>query len=230
MIKVKICGMTTQGDIEMCSGAGADALGFVTEYPQDVPWNLSAERAARLIQHVPNGVVKFMVAGGLPEEIVSLAKRTRPDVVQLHGGETTAETAETAEQLRALGIRAAKALRTDEDGNLLFEHKNILEAVEALEKTGVAAILLDSATRDRPGGTGRAVNVETYKALMRATTLPIILAGGLRAENLAGVLSAGTPYMLDVLTGVEKSPGVKDIKKTAAFIRAAKTIQKEMRA
>lgn len=221
-MKVKICGLMSRRDIELCVEAGADALGFVTEYPAQVPWNLTAATAAELMRYAPPKVLKFMVTGGTPEKIARIAETARPDVVQLHHEETLSEVADTAKRLKKIGIRIVKALRVDEDGRLNFEISDINEAAAALEEAGVDALLIDSFTRERPGGTGRIVDAGAYIELRCASRLPVILAGGLTAENLRKTVSETfPPDMVDVLSGVERSPGIKDPEKTAAFIKSA---------
>ena len=225
-MKVKICGNTTERDIRLCADAGADALGFVVEYPVDVPWNLNVERAAALIEGVPEGVLSFMVTGGGPEQVVSRAEKVRPNAVQLHHEETLAEVADMAKRLKELGISTVKALRIDDGGRLKFEIANMFEAAGELEKTGVAAFLLDSFTPARPGGTGRPVGLETYLTLRKSTALPVILAGGLKPGNLETLVPMDCPpCMLDVLSGVESSPGIKDANKVAAFVKAARSLK-----
>ena len=92
MIRVKICGLTNPGDVRMCARAGADALGFVVEYPEPVPWNLSAAGARELMAAVPPFVTVCLVLGGAPEHQLALAEELHPGAVQLHGEETLEQT------------------------------------------------------------------------------------------------------------------------------------------
>ncbi len=227
-MKIKVCGITTEADIRLCVNAGADACGFVVEYPADVPWNLNAEKAASLVKQASGGISTFMVTGGSPDRVVSLARKVRPDFVQLHHEETLAEVSEISARLKALEISTVKALRIDGNGRLNFEIPDIAAAAKALERAGTNALLIDSFTRDRPGGSGRAVDSGAYVALRKSTSLPVILAGGLTPGNLGALVPAGCPpYMLDVLSGVESSPGIKDKDKVTAFVKAAHALQKE---
>lgn len=227
-MKVKICGITREADVELCVDAGADACGFVVEYPADVPWNLNAEKAAALVGLVPCGINTFMVTGGSPDRVVSLARKVRPHFVQLHHEETLAEVGEISCRLKALGIVTVKALRIDGSGRLHFEIPDIAAAAGALERAGVDALLIDSFTPARPGGSGRVVGSGIYVTLRKSTRLPVILAGGLTPGNLDALVPLKCPpFMLDVLSGVESSPGVKDKDKVTAFIQAARALQKE---
>jgi phosphoribosylanthranilate isomerase len=223
MIRIKICGMMRPEDVRLCAACGADALGFVVEYPVEVPWNLTALQAALLMEAAPPNVTRSMVTGGGHEKICALARRVRPHVVQLHGEETLAETAHIAKALHGEGIRVIKALRTCPDGGLLFEEPDPVRAAGMLEESGVAGILIDSGSAERPGGSGVLLNTETYGRLAAATRLPVIMAGGLRPENIAAVLAGiPKPYAVDVLSGVEDMPGGKNADKVRTFIQAVR--------
>lgn len=228
-MKVKLCGITTESDIELCVNAGADACGFVVEYPADVPWNLDAKKAASLIRFTPGGTSTFMVTGGSPDRVVSLAREVRPDVVQLHHEETLDDVSEIAARLKYLGISTVKALRISGTGRLHFEIPDIAAAVVALETAGADALLIDSFTRVRPGGSGRVVATGAYVTLRKNTRLPVILAGGLTPDNLYALVPAEyPPYMLDVLSGVESSPGIKDKDKVVAFVKSARACKRRI--
>ena len=120
MLRVKICGLMRAEDVAACVSAGAHALGFVTEYPVPVPWNLTEARAKELIDAVPPFVTSCMVTAGSAEKVLSLARRVRPDIVQLHGDETLEETAVIAAELKKIGILCIRALRVDKTGRLRF--------------------------------------------------------------------------------------------------------------
>lgn len=223
MIAVKICGITNDEDLRVCVEAGAHALGFVVEYPLDVPWNLSVTQAADLVKNVPADTISCMVVGGSPREILALARDVRPDFVQLHSDETLAETALIARTLAREGIGVVKALRFAPGGRLLFDVADPVRAADLLAATEVAALLVDSGTAERPGGSGVAVDVRAYRLVAAASRLPVVLAGGLSAENLRSVVPGDMPpHAVDVLTGVESRPGRKDADKVRAFLRAAR--------
>jgi phosphoribosylanthranilate isomerase len=221
--RVKFCGMMSEKDVTMAQAAGADAVGFVTEYPVPVPWNLDREEAARLVRDVSPFVTTVAVVGGSPDEILRVARKVRPDVLQLHGDETMEEIRSIVEGLEDTGIRVIKALRIDVDtGQALFKETDPVRAALVLEGSGIGALVVDSKTSSMPAGTGVALDWEVSAGVARAMELPLILAGGLTAENVADAVEQVRPWAVDVISGVETEPGIKDGEKMKAFVRAAK--------
>mgnify|MGYP001253999920 CR=1 FL=1 len=221
MVRVKVCGLMNENDLAHCVRAGVHMLGFVVEFPVSVPWNLTHERAKELIQAVPPFASTCLVAGGSVENVVALAEKTRPNVVQLHYEETLDEVAAIARELREIGIKTIKALRMDSHGKCKFDIEDPIEAAQALSKSGVSAILVDSYTESMPGGTGVRVDLAGFRAIQEASALPVILAGGLNPENVQSIVRDVNPFAVDVLTGVEIKPGEKDKHKIAQFMKQA---------
>jgi phosphoribosylanthranilate isomerase len=201
MVKVKICGITNVDDALHACACGADALGFV--FYEKSPRCLSPEAAQQIIAELP----PFITAVGLfvnesPERIRQTADSCGLDVIQLHGdeGPTDCDFAP---------LRVVKALRVKEAASL-----------DGHAAYAVSALLLDAWVAGAYGGTGERFNWELAAAVARQR--PVILAGGLRAENVAEAVRTVRPYGVDVSSGVEASPGKKDPEKVAAFIRKAK--------
>lgn len=226
MVRVKLCGLMSPDDVAMAETAGADALGFVTEYPVPVPWNLDRDHAASLAAAASPFVTTVAVVGGAPDEMVRIALKVRPGVLQLHGDETVEDIRQVLDGLEGTGIRVIKALRIDVDtGEALFEKKDPREAGQALADTGIRSLIVDSKTSSRPAGTGVTLDWDMSAGMVREIDIPIILAGGLTAENVTGAVKKVRPYAVDVISGVEKEPGVKDGEKMRAFVAAAKGIK-----
>lgn len=219
MTRVKICGLMNPMDIEACVDAGVHVAGFVTEYPVPVPWNLTKEQAAGLVDKVPPFVASCVVTGGSARKVIEVAEAVRPDIIQLHHRETLEEITAIVRHMRTMGIRTIKALRIDENGRCDFELPDPAEAVKRLEETGISAIVADSYTRTMPGGTGIPLKLDTYRLMRTGTSLPVILAGGINPSNAAGIIRDAAPYAIDVLTGVEDSPGQKDAARIYELMR-----------
>lgn len=223
MVRVKLCGLMSPEDVKMAEAAGADALGFVTQYPVPVPWNLDQERAASLAALVSPFVTTVAVVGGAPEEMVRIARRVRPRVLQLHGDESLDDIRQVLEGLDGTGIRVIKALRIEvETGLARFGETEPVEAGTALAGSGIAALIVDSKTSSRPAGTGATLDWDVSARIVKEIDLPLILAGGLTIENVAEAVEKVKPYAVDVITGVEHEPGIKDGKKMQEFVKAAK--------
>jgi len=223
MVRVKLCGLMSPEDVKMAEAAGGDALGFVTEYPVPVPWNLDRERAATLVASASPFVTTVAVVGGSPEEMIRIAKKVRPRVLQLHGDETLDDIRQVLEGLDGTGIQVIKALRIEvETGKARFEVTDPIKAGTALAGSGIAALIVDSKTSSRPAGTGVTLDWDVSARMVREIDLPLILAGGLTAENVAGAVEKVKPYAVDVISGVEIEPGVKSGEKMRAFVAAAK--------
>lgn len=219
MTRVKICGLMNQRDINLCVQAGVHMLGFVVDYPVPVPWNLEISEARALMQQVPPFVSTCMVTGGSVEKVLDLAKKIRPNVVQLHYKETLEDVKEIAHGLTLRGIKTMKALRIGPDGKCDFEITDPILAVRALTETGISAILVDSYTESRPGGTGVLVNLTSFKMIQKESSLPVVLAGGLNPGNVFSLVHELHPYAIDVLTGVEETSDKKDPNKIAEFMK-----------
>jgi len=219
MVRVKVCGLMTERDLEICVDAGVHTLGFVADYPEPVPWNLGRMEAARLVSKVPPYVCTCVVTGGNPDYAAETALRIRPHVLQLHYRETLDDISCVVERLMPEGIRVVKALRIREDGSCDFEIEDPAEAARALSETGVSGVLVDSFAENMPGGTGISVDLSTFLAVKANSTVPVILAGGLNPGNIGGIIRAARPFAVDVLSGVEIRPGLKDQRKVREFMK-----------
>ncbi len=219
MTRIKVCGMTNEEDIRLCAAAGVHALGFVVEYPIDVPWNLDRRRARELMRTVPPFVSRVIVVGDDPATVVELAEFLKPHAVQLHGSEPLSVTVDLVPALKDLGVQVIKALRISvATGKCSSPCENPLEAARLIAETGVDALVLDSVSDVMPAGTGQSIEWTMARKIRESVPLPIILAGGLHSANVAQALAAVNPYGVDVISGVENPVGKKIPEKVRAFV------------
>jgi len=212
-VRVKICGITREEDLAVAVAAGADAVGFIVGVPSS-PRNLTLEKAERLVKQVPVFVDSVVVT--VPDSIDSLVKiydRLRPTAIQIHG-EKPLEASVIREK-----IRGARLIKT-----VYVKTGDTAEKARAYSKA-FDAILLDSFTSGQYGGTGRVHDWELSKQIKQIIApTPLILAGGLKPENVKEAILTIQPYAVDVASGVESQPAVKDPKKVYEFIKNAKKI------
>lgn len=222
MTRIKICGIITGEDIRICVAAGVDALGFVVEYPIDVPWNLDRHTAGELIRCVPPFVSRVIVVGDVPDVVVELTEILRPHVVQLHGNEPLSVTATLVAAIHKLGAQVIKPLRFSvETGKFRSSCEDPIDAARLIEDAKVDALLLDSVSDSRPAGTGRSIDWGLARRIRDKVRLPVILAGGLDAGNIGKAIEAVNPYGVDVISGVEnQEERKKDPQKVRAFVKA----------
>jgi phosphoribosylanthranilate isomerase len=223
MTRVKICGLMSKADLQMAVSAGADALGFVTEYPVAVPWNIQRGQAAELAAWAPPFVTTTAVVGGRVEDMLAIAQAVRPHFLQLHGDETMEEILNVCRALAGTGIKVLKALRINvETGKALFAISEPGEACAFLESSGISGVVLDSKTSTRPAGTGTPLNWNSLRGLSEKIRLPLILAGGLNARNVEEAIEIVRPFAVDVISGVERETGIKDPLLMRDFVQAVK--------
>jgi len=228
MTRVKICGLQTEADIALCVRAGADALGFVTEYPLPVPWNLDRIDARKLIAAAPPFVTTVAVVGGSVETILQIAETVKPHFLQLHGDETKEEIEHICSTLADTGIKVIKALRIDVDtGKARFAVEDPLEAAAVLAATGISGIAVDSKTANRPAGTGVPLDWRIVEKISSSVSIPLILAGGLTIQNVTEAIERVRPYGVDIISGVETAPGIKDENRAIQFVQTVKQIRME---
>jgi len=209
-------------DVNLCVKAGVHTVGFVVDYPVPVPWNMTRAEARRLVEKVPPYVSSCVVTGGTVENILAVAEAVRPDLIQLHYQETLPEIKELAHRLGRQGIKTIKALRIDSRGKCAFEFTDPVVAARAIAGTEISALLVDSYTDFRPGGTGVTVDLSAFRAVRQEAALPVILAGGLNPANVQQIIQEADPYAVDILTGVEDEFGNRDPDKVYQFMRVVR--------
>ena len=207
---VKICGLSTPDTLDAALDAGADAVGFVF-FPSS-PRNISFETARALGERVRGGARKVALTVDADEtflgEIISSLK---PDMLQLHGSESV----DRVEALRdTFGLPVMKVLPIAVRGDLA--------RIERYAKVADRLLFDAQPPREatRPGGLGKPFDWQLLENLDLST--PFMLAGGVNADNVAEALRITRAGGVDVSSGVESAPGVKDPNKIRAFIRAAR--------
>jgi phosphoribosylanthranilate isomerase len=221
-VRVKICGITHPDDLAMAVEEGADALGFVVEYPDANPWILSRKRAAELMRMVPPFVTRVAIVGGDARSILDAVETTEPHALQLHRDETETCVAELAAKLDGSGIRLIKALRID--ASVPGPKAEVLAAAaRRFVDAGADAVLVDSVIPGRPAGTGKAVDWNLARTVVEAGVAPCILAGGLDPSNVGRAVAAVRPFAVDVISAVEDENHRKVRERVRAFIQAARS-------
>jgi phosphoribosylanthranilate isomerase len=168
------------------------------------------------------------VVGGSVKTILQIAETVRPNLLQLHGDETVTEIGQICLSLENTGTKVIKALRIDVDtGKAKFAIEDPLEAVKVLADTGISGLVVDSKTAGRPAGTGVPLDWRVIHKLTASISIPLVLAGGLTAQNVAAAIELVQPYGVDIISGVEKAPGVKDEQRVVQFVRAVKQTRKD---
>jgi phosphoribosylanthranilate isomerase len=208
-VKIKICGVTLAEDAARIAGLGVDYIGL-NFWPRSKR-RVDAERAAAIAAAVrgagPARIVGVFVDADAGE-IAAVHARVDLDVIQLHGAEPPEVAAAVA---GAAGRPVWKAIAAGGLGD-----------VDGLDAWPVDAILLDTPTPGR-GGSGETFDWSLARAArVRHPARRLVLAGGLHPGNVAGAIAAVSPWAVDVASGVEAAPGVKDAGKVAAFVAAAR--------
>jgi phosphoribosylanthranilate isomerase len=209
MPKVKICGVKTLADAMMCASAGADYVGNIVNIPSS-PRSISVEKSKKIFSLLPESTLGIAVtASKSPEEVVEIARAIDPCCVQLHGYEDPVFVEKVKEGVSCKVIKAV--------------HVKGVESIErALEYAEFCdAILLDTYSK-RLGGSGKIHDWGIAKKIVEQADCHVFLAGGLNPENIVEARNIVSPFCLDVSSGVEKSPGVKDPEKVKRFIARAK--------
>lgn len=205
-MNVKICGLTRPEDARLAARLGANYLGVVLA--PDSPRRVTPEVAAAVGRAGRRPLV-LVVVDPDPEEVVAAAIQSGARAIQFHGSEPPELLSQVAER----GDWAVwKAFRVKDPGELPGEVERYAKVADA--------VLLDGWHPGAHGGTGEAFDWEAVLAFRKMLTLPLILAGGLNAGNVAQAIRILQPDGVDVSSGVEASPGVKDPEKMARFMAA----------
>lgn len=209
-IRVKLCGLTESSDIPAAMLAGANYVGFVF-FPKS-PRNLDIHDAAFMARSVPEGICKVGLTVNADDATLdAILDKVPLDMLQLHGTETPMRVAEVSAKF---GLPVMKAVGIADEGDLpmLDEYARVADQILVDAKPPKDA--------DLPGGNG--LSFDWRLIANRRWPVPWMLAGGLTPDNVAEAVRLTGARQVDVSSGVESAPGVKDGDKMTAFCRAAR--------
>lgn len=200
--RVKICGVTRVEDALLASQLGADAIGIVMTPTS--PRGVSIEQARTIREALPALVDAVVLTHDLPaDRVCAIIDAVRPDFVQFHGGEDAAFC-------ESFGVRYTRAIGMAGDVDV--------RAI-AVQHARAAGFVLDGHPPGQQGGRGQTFD---WSRVPRDLDRPILLAGGLNPSNVGEAIRAVRPWAVDLASGVESAPGVKDAGKLRAFFAAVR--------
>lgn len=204
--RVKICGITRDEDARAAVDAGADALGFV--FWRDSPRAVTASRVAGIARNVAVVARVGVVVDSPPDAVAAIVREAALDAVQLHG-------TEMADDFARCGAPIIKAVALASEDDL----------DRALALPSNVTLLVDAGDSVRRGGTGRVADWRLARRLSEARR--ILLAGGLNPSNVAQAIREVRPWAVDVSSGVERAPGIKDREAIEAFCQEVARADRE---
>ncbi|MDK1684251.1 phosphoribosylanthranilate isomerase [Acinetobacter terrestris] len=193
--RAKICGITRIEDIHSAVNAGVDAIGFVFYAPS--PRSVTIEQAKELAKHIPAYVqIVGLFVNATADEITQVLVHVPLDMLQFHGDESAEQCQQLAAQTKR---RWYKAIQVKPE-------LDIIKAIKSYQHAGASAVLLDAWHPELKGGTGHQFDWSQFPKL----NVPLILAGGLKPENIEDAIKTTRAYAVDVSGGVESAKGIKD--------------------
>lgn len=208
MTRVKICGITRVQDVQAVAHSGADAIGLV--FYERSPRNINIAQAVKLANALPPFItIVGLFVNAEPSMVREVLAHVPLGVLQFHGEETP----EFCEQFNKHYL---KAIRVKAGVDLLQC---------ASDFSSAQGLLLDAHVEGVQGGTGATFD---WTLIPKQLPIPVILSGGLDAQNVAAAIKQVQPYAVDVSSGVEVSKGIKDVAKIATFIKEVKQIDLQL--
>jgi len=216
-VAVKICGLTGPQDVVAAADAGARYVGFVF-FPKS-PRNVSVQQAKALAAEVPFGVAKVALTVNADDALLDeITQNVAIDILQLHGSESVERVAQIKART-GLPVMKAIGISDAEDLQKIVDYGRVADMLLVDAKPPKNA--------DLPGGNGLAFDWRLLAG--RKWAVPWMLAGGLTPDNVQQAIQLTGARQVDVSSGVESAPGVKDPAKVAAFVSAAQDILPKLR-
>lgn len=209
--RIKICGIRTKKDVDIVLKAQPDAIGFIVGAKHVTEDEVSPEFVKSVIVDIPNHITPVLVTHLVKSsEILNLADKCQINCIQLHSEITVKEIETIIKKAPYLTLIKAFHANIPNSISLIPEYKHL-----------ISAIILDTASNGRVGGTGKTHDWKVSYKIVKSSHLPIILAGGLTPDNVKFAILQVNPYAVDVNSGVEDENGNKDLNKIRSFISNA---------
>ena len=219
---VKICGNTRLEDCQHAVDRGVDALGFIFAHGKRL---VTAEHVRGITSQLPSNVATYGVfTQNDPVFIANTATAAGMYGVQMHGAfDPVLSAALRARFPKEETPRLLQVVHWDVDAPAVLQQQWLSSQLQVLADASlVDGVLIDSRTQQGTGGTGVTFDWSAAAPILQNAKLPVIAAGGLRPENVAEAVHALQPWGVDVSSGVESAPGVKDPAKVSDFLQAAR--------
>jgi phosphoribosylanthranilate isomerase len=227
MTWIKICGTTNLEDALLAIDAGADALGFV--FYEKSPRYITPEAAREIIAKLPAEIQKVGVFAGAPMlQAIEIARLYGLTEIQFHIPSSGLSHEQFGSALKVGMAGMKRMFCVFSAGDLLGNKPDINVNFAAFANSPMDTVFLDSGTPQQPGGTGRTFDWEKSVPLVEKmkANVKVVVAGGLTPTNVTDAIRILKPWGVDVVSGVEASPGKKDPEKVRAFIRAVRQSEK----
>lgn len=207
-IWIKICGITRAEDALAATALGVNAIGLVFYAPSSRC--VTPRQAELILAHIADDIEVFaLFVDPSAEQVHAALAVERINRLQFHGSES-------ANFCASFGKPYMKAFRVQSADTVLSSLLNYNSAQR---------VLLDSYTENMPGGTGKTFDWNQAATIVKKSSQPIVLAGGLQVENIAEAIKLVKPFGVDVSSGVEASPGIKDVRKMQEFIKGVRSVR-----
>ncbi len=216
-MKVKLCGIRNEEDVEIAVSAGADAVGFLIGQVHPSPDFILVSTAARLVKTLPPFITPVIVTHiKSVAEVIDMVIRTGIRTVQLYGKNSIEELEELREKL-PLGSKLIYATHIIDD--------NIEDGLED-KLPFIDALIIDSFSKDdgRVGGTGKTHNWTISAKIVAKFDIPVILAGGLKIDNVEIAIKTVQPYGVDANSSLKNIEGFRDLEKCEKFVKIVRSV------
>jgi phosphoribosylanthranilate isomerase len=218
--KIKICGTTSVRDAQMAEDAGVDFLGILVNVPfseRSLPLKQALVVASSI--HIPWVAVTY---GATFSEILTI-DRAFPHAIQVMDDSTPARTGLIAKHTRAEVWKSIFLPPSEDEEKEPDRLGEMMRSGLGYVDSGVKALLVDTATRHSRGGTGRKHDWRITAEIARLSAVPVFLSGGISPSNVTEAIQAVGPYGVDLCSGVEREPGIRDAVKLRDLVAAVRS-------